>query len=257
MSILETASAVLQLMAARQAPLTVSELVEALQMPKSTASRVLRQMGEQRLLTRDAVTLAYRPAPLLLELAHLVRSSTPLIDMCARALDALGEESGHTGYVSVLEGNDVMTLRVRPGSQPLRARTNPGHRSPSWATSTGRALLARESGAAIAVRFAAGLSSPLAHRPPGGPATLDELHAALDAVRRERFAIAENEAFAGICSIGSAVADPASGECLAFCLTFPSGMLSHDAKEALATRVRAQAERIGRAVGDPFWTAGR
>lgn len=176
MSILETATAVLRLMAARQAEVTMTDLVERLDMPKSTASRVLKQMAEEGLLVRNPTTLAYRPSLLLLELSHLVRASTPLIEMCAQALDELGQEYGHTGYVSVLDGDDVVVLRVRPGSQALRAMTNPGHRLASWATSTGRSLLARETDEQIGTRFPDGLPTLRENgQPIGGPATLDAL----------------------------------------------------------------------------------
>lgn len=258
MSILETATAVLRLMATRQAEVTMTDLVEQLAMPKSTASRVLKQMAEEGLLARNPTTLAYRPSLLLLELSHLVRASTPLIEMCAQALDALGQEYGHTGYVSLLDGNDIVVLRVRPGSQALRTITNPGHRSPSWATSTGRSLLARETDEQIRARFSAGL--PQQHdngRIIGGPATLDALIAELHAVRDRRYALAENEALSGVCSVGCAVADPDSGERLSFCMTFPAATLPATEIRAIAKRVTAHAELIGRSVGDPFWTPSR
>ncbi|SOE96440.1 transcriptional regulator, IclR family [Burkholderia sp. D7] len=255
MSILETATAVLRLMALRQSEVTMTDLVEHLSMPKSSASRVLKQMAEEGLLVRNPTTLAYRPSLLLLELAHIVRSSTPLIEMCAQALDTLGTETGHTGYISLLDHNDVVVLRVRPGSQALRAMTNAGRRLPSWATSTGRALLARESDAQIRERFPNGLPvETVSAAPIGGPATVDELIQALDETRRHRYAVAENEALSGVCSVGCAVADPASGECLSFCLTFPSSNLGADDIGHLARRITSHAELIGRSLGDAFWT---
>ncbi|WP_347554109.1 IclR family transcriptional regulator [Robbsia sp. KACC 23696] len=253
MSILDTASDVLRLMARRQTDLTMTDLVDQLGMPKSTASRVLKQMTETGLLARDPVSLAYRPSMLVLELGHLVRAATPLIDMCGAALETLCGRHGHTGYVSLLEGQDVVVLKVRPGSQALRAMTNPGHRSASWATSTGRALLARETDDAVRERFRAGLPALDAseHR---GPASVDALLAELALTRTRGYALAQNEAMSGVCSIGCSVADAASGERLAFCLSFPAGTLEPDSITALGRDVRAQAAQIGRALGDPFWT---
>jgi DNA-binding IclR family transcriptional regulator len=198
-----------------------------LSMPKSSASRVLKQMAGEGLLVRNPTTLAYRPSLLLLELAHIVRSSTPLIGMCAQALDTLGTETGHTGYISLLDHNDIVVLRVRPGSQTLRAMTNPGHRLPSWATSTGRALLAPESDAQIRERFPDGLPVAMVSVAPiGGPTTVDELIHALNETRCHRYAVAENEALSGVCSVGCAVADPASGECLSFAGPFLAALLA-------------------------------
>jgi DNA-binding IclR family transcriptional regulator len=267
MSILETATTVLRLMAREQRELSMIDLVDRLDMPKSTASRVLKQMTETGLLERDKKSLAYRPSMLLLELSHLVRSTSSLIDMCAQSLDTLGARFGHTGYVSVLEGNDVVVLRVRPGSLAFRAMTNPGHRSASWATSTGRALLARETDDAIRARFPLGLrpadaadtadTPPIddARAPARGPATLEALMDEIAVTRSRGYALAQNEALYGVCSVGCAVADPSSGECLSFCLSFPAGAEDAAAIAELGDAVREEAGAIGRSLGDPYWSA--
>jgi len=291
MSILDSATDVLRLMASTQSELTMTDLVGALGMPKSSASRVLKHMTEVGLLVRNPTSLAYRPSLLLLELSHLVRSTTPLIEMCQQALEALGREFGQTGYVSLLDGNDVLVLHVRPGTQALRAMTHPGYRVPSWATSTGRSLLARESNDAIRKRFAAVLpmsdsdksnkpdeataSSHLKRRSEaapeepqtalpgwdvvsvGGPQTIDQLCEVLDVVRAQRYAIAESEALAGICSIGCAVGDPVSAETLSFCLSFPAGVYSAEQVEHMAISVRSRAASIASAIGDTFWSGPR
>lgn len=286
MSILDSATDVLRLMASVQSELTMTDLVGALGMPKSSASRVLKHMTEVGLLIRNPTSLAYRPSLLLLELSHLVRSTTPLIEMCQQALEALGREFGQTGYVSLLDGNDVLVLHVRPGTQALRAMTHPGYRVPSWATSTGRSLLARESNDTIRKRFAGvlpmgesdianhvarsdkhnhlgtpgELSNTMQAHPAGwdavsmgGPQTIDQLCDALDVVRAQRYAIAESEALAGICSIGCAVGDPVSAETLSFCLSFPAGVYSAEQRDHMAVSVRSRAASIARAVGDTFW----
>ncbi|QGZ66151.1 IclR family transcriptional regulator [Paraburkholderia acidisoli] len=266
MSILETATTVLRLMAKEQRELSMIDLVDRLDMPKSSASRVLKQMTETGLLERDKKSLAYRPSMLLLELSHLVRASSSLIDMCAQALETLGARYGHTGYVSVLEGNDVVVLRVRPGSLAFRAMTNPGHRSASWATSTGRALLARETDESIRARFPLGLrpahgaaADPAqaddARSPNRGPATVDALIEEIAATRSRGYALAQNEALYGVCSVGCAIADPSSGECLSFCLSFPSGAEEAATIAELGEAVRAEARTIGRSLGDPYWGA--
>ncbi|KWC91763.1 IclR family transcriptional regulator [Burkholderia cepacia] len=255
MSILETVTAVFRVMTGQQSEVTVTDLVDHLSMPKSSASRVLKQMMEAGLLVRSPVTLAYRPSLLLLELAHVARSATPLVEMCAQALDELGNTYGHTGYISLLDGNDVMVLRVRPGSQSFRAMTSPGHRSPAWATSTGRSLLARESDAQIRERFPEGLKAMSGSV--GGPQTVEELCNRLDSIRRQGYAIVDNEALAGVCAVGCAVSDPASGECMSFCLSFPSGALSEKEVNRIGMSLSSHASLIGRAFGDPFWSMSR
>jgi DNA-binding IclR family transcriptional regulator len=274
MSILDTATTVMRFMARHQRDVWMIDLVDHLDMPKSTASRVLKQMTECGLLERDKHSLAYRPSMLLLELSHLVRSASPLINLCAQALERLGARYGHTGYISVLEGNDVVVLRVQSGSLAFRATTYPGSRSIACATSTGRALLARESDHAIRARFACGLplenalhagaTLGLGHpcttpddacRRTHGPATVEALLEEIGVTRVRGYAFAQNEALHGVCSLGCAVADPSSGECLAFCLSLPAGTRDNAALSELGQALLDEARTIGRSLGDPFWVA--
>ncbi|WP_174906847.1 IclR family transcriptional regulator [Burkholderia diffusa] len=250
MSSLENASAILQLLTRLRRAVTVSDVVQHLGMPKSSASRLLKQMGEQMLLERDPGTLAYGPALMLLELAHMVRASTPLLSMMDKALSGLCEQTGHTGYISVLDRQEVVVLRVHPGIHPLRLVTFPGQRGPAWAGATGRALLARETDQAIVRLFADGL-------PPAAPAAPDSVNELLRRVtetRRTGFSVALDESLPGIGAVGCAVGDPSSGESLAFSLTFPLTMSSPSEVDRLAAMAREQACLIGRTVGDPFWS---
>jgi DNA-binding IclR family transcriptional regulator len=249
MSILENSTAVLKLLTQLRKAVTVSDVVQHLGLPKSSASRLLKQMAEQGLLDRDSETLAYRPALMLLELAHMVRASTTLLEMTDKALTALCAQTGHTGYISMLDGDDVLVLRVHPGTHALRVVTYPGHRSPAWATSTGRALLARETDEALLQRFAAGISPVSA----AAPDSVAELMRRIQDSRSNGWALALDESLPGIGSVGCAVIDPSSGEALAFCLTFPSSMGDPSQTGHLAQLISQEASRLGRMAGDPFW----
>ncbi|KUY58982.1 hypothetical protein WS45_10730 [Burkholderia sp. RF2-non_BP3] len=252
MGSLENTSAIFQLLTRLRRAVTVSDVVQYLDMPKSSASRVLKQMAEQRLLERDPGTLAYGPALMLLELAHMVRASTPLLSMMDKALSGLCEQTGHTGYISVLDEQEVVVLRVHPGIHPLRVVTFPGQRGPAWAGSTGRALLAREPDESVAHRFAGGLPATSS----AAPDTVAELLRRIAETRRTGFSVALDESLPGIGAVGCAVGDPSSGESLAFSLTFPLTMSTPAEIERLAAMTREQASQLGRTVGDPYWSTG-
>lgn len=249
MASLESAGVILRLVNSLQRQVTVTDLVEHLAMPKSSASRLLKQMAEEGFLERDAITRAYGPALMVLELSRLVRSTTQLFPLLQQALQGLCSKSGYTGYISVLDGLDVLVLFVQSGSHPLRLMTYPGHRSPAWATSTGRALLALDGDDAVRQRFAAELPRIFAN----APANVQELLARLDQVRRQRYASALNEALPGVGSVSCTVTDPATRERLAFCLSFPSADADTTSTQALAQELMTEASCIGRLVCDPFW----
>jgi DNA-binding IclR family transcriptional regulator len=249
MASLESAGVILRLISSLQRQVTVTDLVDHLAMPKSSASRLLRQMADEGFLERDAQTRAFGPALLFLELSRLVRSTTQLFPLLQQALQGLCARSGHTGYISVLDGTEVVVLFVQSGSHPLRLMTHPGHRSPAWATSTGRALLALETEAEVRQRFASGLPAVSAN----APADVDALLARLAEVRAHGHAHALNEAIAGVGSVSCAVSDPATHERLAFCLSFPSAHADAAGMQALAADLAAEARGVGRLVGDPQW----
>jgi DNA-binding IclR family transcriptional regulator len=218
-------------------------------MPKSSASRLLRQMANEGFLERDQLTLAYGPALLMLELSRLVRSTKQLFPLLQEALQGLCARSGHMGYISVLDGTDVLVLFVQSGSHPLQLVTQPGKRGPAWAASTGRAMLALESDEAVRERFASGFPQ-ISER---APANVDELIERLQEVRHQRYAIAVNEAVPGVVSVSCAVSDPATQERFAICLSFPCADAEASSIEALAIDLRTEAAGVGRLVSDPLW----
>lgn len=253
MSSLDTAAAVLRLMSGLHRAASVTEVAAGLALPKSTVSRLLRHMAEAGLLERDPASLLYRPGLLLLEAGRLACHDAPLCDRLEAALGDLTQLTGHTGYISVLDGSDVIVLRVSPGTQALRLVTFPGHRSPAWATSTGRALLARLDDAAVAER----LATVRYELPANAPRSLADVLDRLAPIRRDRFAVALDETLEGTGSVSAAILDPGAGSGLAFCLSFPRRGAEETRAEIgrLAHLLIKKAESIGRVIGDEFWAA--
>lgn len=250
MGTLDTAAAVLRLLARTKTSLTLMEAVRALQLPKSTISRLLKMMTEQGLLTRDPVTLSYRAGLLLLELAHQARTTSPLIGMVQEALTSLTKETGYTGYISLLDGREVVVLWVCNGTHPLRVVTYPGHRVPASSTSTGRALLARRTDAEVRRLYA---RNWVHQGSPNEPNSVRELLQRLERVRQQGWAAACDEALPAVASVSCSICDPETRESLAFCLSFPAALGGQKEMERLGTLLQERALAIGCAVGDPLW----
>lgn len=249
MASLESAGVILRLINKLKRPVTVTDLVDHLGMPKSSASRLLRQMTDEGFLERDPHSRAFGPALLFLELSRLVRSTAQLFPLLQKALQGLCMRSGHTGYISVLDGTEVLVLFVQSGTHPLQLMTYPGHRSPAWATSTGRALLALETDDAVRQRF----QDPLPAVSGNAPADVDSLITRLAEVRSRRYADALNESIAGVGSVSCAVSDSSTRERLAFCLSFPSADADAARIQSLALDLMTEASVVGRLVGDSSW----
>jgi len=108
--------------------------------PKSSTSRLLRQSGNAGCWSR-----MHRPAGIgrACWSSNSAVASNPndFVALAEQRLRAVCAKTGHTGYISVLDGAEQVVLRVVAGSNPLQVVTPPGVRAPAFATSNGRAML--------------------------------------------------------------------------------------------------------------------
>jgi DNA-binding IclR family transcriptional regulator len=66
------------------------------------------------------------------ELGRLHRTQNDFVALAEQRLRAVCAKTGHTGYISVLDGAEQVVLRVVPGSNPLQVVTPPAYgRRPS------------------------------------------------------------------------------------------------------------------------------
>jgi DNA-binding IclR family transcriptional regulator len=209
MSSFDTAMQILGLLGRERPLLRVSEVCRELAIPKSSVSRLLRAMEEARLLQR-AETGGYVTGPRTLALANLYLERWGLLDRADAALGELVSTFGFTGFASALDGSDIVLLRVRQGSYPLRYVREIGTRLPAWSTAMGMVLLAQLSDHAALTRLQA---VPDLDR--------ETLLAGLLAARTGGFVMAGSALTPGATTIAAAVHDPASGEALAIGLAFP------------------------------------
>ncbi|CAI1197191.1 IclR family transcriptional regulator [Serratia quinivorans] len=253
MTTLENAAAVLKLFSQQrmmhgQAGISFSDVVSQLALPKSTASRLLQTMETQGMLERDPDSKLYKIGRLLLSVSsHYL--STPLVDSVAASMVQLSQQTNCTGYVSVLEAQEIMVMRMFPGRHFLQVVTPAGSRSPVAETSVGRAILARDSDEQVIARFAAGYRAAS----PNAPQTLEALLTKLAQVRQQGWSLARNETLQGISSLATSVTNKHRNETVGLCLSFPTQAeeqpFSPAVLEALMTVSRQLAEKLG----DDYW----
>ncbi|WLI75322.1 IclR family transcriptional regulator [Kosakonia sp. H02] len=247
MSILETTASILKLMVERQGAIRISDVIQQLGMPKSTASRVMSQLESYGYLEKDNVHGTFLPGPLIMSASHLVNRQLTLNDHVDAALRSLCERTGYTGYISMLDNQEILVLRVIHGRQALPVVTWPGSRSPAWGTSTGRALLARFTDTQLHDFFA----SPLVvSQLTGSPQDVSQLVAAVARTRDAGYATAVNESVADTASVSCAVGDPATHEAVAFCLSFPQQLATPEELQRIATLLKEAAIAIAGKTGD-------
>jgi len=250
LSTLGNVAAILRLFAPERLEISVTEVSRMLGVPKSSASRLMKAMMQVGILARHEGSPRYKVGNLVFEVAQLYRLNSSLIEQADEVLKAICRETGHTGYVSILDGTDVLVIRMHQGSHPLRVFTPLGQRAAACATANGRALLARLSDDNVRAIHAEGLAVPSAN----SPQTVDELVANLAEVRQRGWAAAADEAIPGVESIAVSVFDPKSREAIGFCISYPAWSGAADERSRIIGLLTTGAHRIAERFDDTFFS---
>ncbi|MGF6824103.1 DNA-binding IclR family transcriptional regulator [Microbacterium sp. ZKA21] len=250
MSTLANARDVLRLLARTQRDLTVTEVAAELGQPKSSVSRTLALMADHGFLQRDAVTLAYGPGELVMGAAYRGRPAGSVVSLLGDVLADLVHETGCTGYVNILDGDQTLVIQMRTSpNNPLQAYTPEGTRAPAYSTSMGRALLSRLDDEAattlVAGRFDEAVGS--------APRDTEQLLKALAAARADGWALSSGEIVPNVAGVSSAVVDPGDFRPYGIGVAFPARDFDRAQAEQLGFAVRRAAQRVGERIGDPYW----
>lgn len=246
MTIIAAATDVLRCFSQERQELTLTDVVALRGAPKSSTSRLLRAMRDAGLLEQVGNSKRYRPSLLLFNLGQLYRAGSSLMARAEAVLAELVEEVGHTGYISIREGREVVGLRYFAGRHALRVGTPIGRRLLAQASATGRSLLARLPDDQVRAMFADGMEIPSAT----APQTVDDLIERLRTVRRTGISESNDESNRGVGALAVAVADPQTNETISLCVTYPAATITQDERAIIARRLLAGARSIATVMGD-------
>jgi DNA-binding IclR family transcriptional regulator len=245
---LASAATVLDLFRRHRKSIGVAELASELGWPKSSCSRILKDMAELGLLERDRTTRRYRIGLMMLELGRWYRAGDPLIEAADALMANVTRETGHSSSLVALDGTEVIVLRSWAGSHQHMGFRQPGNRGAASATSTGRCLLARLPDTEIARRF-----TPF---PPGPhlPRAPHELSALMTRIRRVRetgFEVSVNEYIVGVAGVSVAAHDPGGGAPVALNVIMPSARTTPKDRIGVARLLLEVSGRLTAQFGNP------
>jgi DNA-binding IclR family transcriptional regulator len=253
MTTLANAADVLRCFTPQRLELTLTDIVGLLGSPKSSTSRIARSRRDAGFLELAPASRRYRPGIMVFELGQTYRRASSLLTRADEAVERLSRRFGHTGYVSVLDGADVVGVAHHEGSSTLRVGTPIGRRLAAFASSTGRSLLARRTDAQVRALH----PEPLRPASPHSPQDIHALLALLAEVRHQGFATSLEEANPGVGGLAVAVGDRATGEEFSLNLVYPIATVSASERQAMLQALQSEAQEIATLVDDPWHAARR
>lgn len=223
---------------------SVGDAALALEVNKSTASRLLSTLAASGFVLLDPNTHRYHVGPMAFALgSHF--AGAQLARSCAPIVKSLSDQTGCTAQMGTLQSNMVIYLVVVQPQRTLRVVAEAGDMRYAHGSSMGKAILASLPNAAIDA-FIQTVVQPSGLLPPSGPNTIIEpvrFLRELEVIRRNGYGLSEEETTAGVSAIGVHVPSHSSFPC-GVGVQFPKGSFSPDEYGDLAALVLKAAQDI-------------
>jgi IclR family acetate operon transcriptional repressor len=214
-------------------PMSLRELAEAADLPKSTASRLLTALERHGLVHQDGERGKLEPGPAILRFAHRGGVERHLVELAETALEALSQACDETVNLSVPTPQGVDHLAQVDGRHFLGAGQWVGRRVDYHCTANGKIFLAFGAAQLPPGRLARLTADTVVSR-----AALEEQ---FEAVRREGYATAIDELEDGLSAIAAPVRGPTGEIIAALSISGPTLRLTRARIEELVPALRAEA----------------
>lgn len=222
--------------------LTLQQIAERIELPKSTAFRIVRSLEECGYLVRledQRFCLSLR----ITRLAGLVKSTLDIREIARPIVVELAQKTRETVAIYAVVGPDRVCIEsFGASSSPLRTVLQPGEQFPLGVGSASKVLMAHLNGLALAPVVSAAARALRRTRA--------DIARELDVVRRQGYAVSHGERLLGLSAISAPIRD--LDDRVKYCLTLngPSVRMQADEKDFVRLLLRAAAD-ISRLFGCP------
>jgi DNA-binding IclR family transcriptional regulator len=234
---------VLETLAEAGGPLSMTDLVHALGLPKQTVHRILVQLMDAWLVTRSAGDRLYECSPRVRMLAVNVLMHAGPAAARHVLLEQLVAKIGETCNLTMLSGNDVVYVDRVETEWPLRMHLKPGSHVPLHCSASGKLLLSflpkdRRERVIEALPLRAYSERTITDR--------DALRKELTTTRRRQLAINNQEHLQGLIAIAVPVMLDRNRACAAIAVQAPVGRVVLDDLLAFVPDLRLAAEETAK-----------
>lgn len=188
---------------------TLSDVAKATGLTRATARRLLHTLVTLGYASTDGKL--FELSPLVLDIGYSYLSSQPINEVAQPFLERLTESLHESSSASVLDDTDIVYVARVPTTRIMTVSIGLGSRFPAFQTSMGRVLLAQLRDDEVRDIFE---RSAKERQTPNTVRSADELISRLDDVRRQGWALVDQELELGVRSIAAPVRN-ASGRVVA------------------------------------------
>lgn len=236
---------ILEALSRENAPMTLSEISEAVGLSKSTVHRILTAMLDRSFVAKTdagSYTIGFK----IIELASTHINNLELLTEAAPFLDKITRELDLTAHLGILDGPDVVYLEKLDGHPNSQMYTRVGHRSPGFCSSIGKCLMAGMSSEELGevldlCDFKRYTKNTITDR--------RELIRHLRQVRLQGWAMDDEEFEEGHRCIGATIYDYRGMPVAAISASGSAGVLTDEMLDKTIERVKLWASQLSRQIG--------
>jgi IclR family acetate operon transcriptional repressor len=221
--------------------LSVGDLVERTDLPKSTVSRLVAALERNALVQRDGARAPLRPGPVLMRLARRGVPDRELLELSAPAMQRLAEASDETINLAVPTPLGVEHLSQVDSRHFLGTTNWIGRLVPHHCTAVGKVFLAFG-----AVRLSAARLPRLTADTVTDPLVLE---VQLERVRADGYAVAVGELEPGLSAVAVPIRGGAGETLAALSISGPEGRLQPARMHELAAIMLEEARHVSARLG--------
>jgi DNA-binding IclR family transcriptional regulator len=217
--------ALLEVIAEKDRFFSLQGLVEETGLPKPTLHRMLQQLESAGIIQRDGDERHYSAGVRLRRLAENLLLNNTTHAARHGVLRQLVEEVGESCNLTALSGGEVIYLDRVETAAPLRFYLHAGSRVPAHCSATGKLFLANMSPSQRRRLLA---HAPLTQYTPKTITDLDALEREIERVRRDGYAIDNEEFLPGLLCVAVLVPKPGGRSNLGLAVQAPIMRLTAD-----------------------------
>ena len=243
MQLVDRALKALELISREPQGMSVSELSQKLDIPASSAHRVLAGLKDNHFVTQNEETKKYHISYKIFNLCSAVREQDSLIALSRPYMRKLSQEIQKTVILCVMSGDRLLNLDCVENSDASIYMVKTGKEMPLYSTSAGRVFAAY-----MPMDRAMRIFETTARRQetPYTKTDLKELLAELQRIRRQGYAVIDEELQVGVQGVACPVQDGAGRVVAALALTTVKSKNSVD--EAMISRLKFYAGEISKEI---------
>ena len=235
---------VLMLISNSPVGLTLKEISQTLEIPRTTALRITETLRDANYLAQnedDRLTLG----PTLVQIGVKALDNLDIRGFARPVLKKLAHDTGESCHLAVLNGNKSMLVEVADSPHPVRIAARPGTMVDLHCSSTGKVFLAYSIAEPKKIIQTLGLSPYTANT----DTTVESVLASIEKTRKQGYAMDEEEYVPGVRCIAAPVTNAFGKTIAAVGITASTSTFKKSMIRSMAAQVQQAATDISTNLG--------